>query len=84
MWIVLDFLPDSWKYESKTFTKRISNLTYDNIVIKLNQEMEHRIQSIIKRSSKSMNSFPLMNKMSRISTMREFAEREYPIHPTDE
>ena len=32
MWIVLDSLSDSWKHERKVLTKRISDLTYNNIV----------------------------------------------------
>ena len=36
MWIVLDSLLDSWKHERKTLTRRISDLTYDDIVSELN------------------------------------------------
>ena len=34
MWIVLDYLPDSWEHERKAFTRRISDLTYNDIVSK--------------------------------------------------
>ena len=40
MWIVLDSLPDSWEHERKALTRRISNLTYNDIVSELNQELE--------------------------------------------
>ena len=57
IWIVLDSLPDSWEHERKALTRRISDLTYNNIVSKLNQELEHWIQSSIRRSSRPMNMF---------------------------
>ena len=57
MWIMLDSLPDSWEHERKAFIRRISDLTYNNIVNELNHELECRIQSNIKRSSRSMNTF---------------------------
>ena len=65
---MLDSLPESWEHERNALTRRISDLTYDNIVSKLNQELEHRIQSGIRRSSKSMNAFSWMNRMSRTLT----------------
>ena len=40
MWIVLDSLLESWEHERNALTRRISDLTYDNIVSKLNQELE--------------------------------------------
>ena len=80
MWIVLDSLLDSWEHERKALTRRMSNLTYNNIV----SELKRRIQSSIRRSSKSMNTFPWMNKMSKTLTLREFSERECPVHPNDE
>ena len=81
---VLDSLPDSWEHERKALTRRISDLTYNNIVSELNQEMERRIQRGIWQSSKSMNVFSWMNKMSETMTLREFAERECPVHPDNE
>ena len=35
MWMVLDFLPDSWEHERKTLTRRIRDLTYNDIVSEL-------------------------------------------------
>ena len=84
IWIVLDSLPDLWEHERKALTRRISDLTYNNIVSKLNQELERRIESSIRRSSRSRNTFPWMNKMSETLTLREFVERKCPIHPDDE
>ena len=57
MWTVLDSLLDSWEHERKMLTRRISDLTYNNIISELNQELERRIQSSIKRSSRLMNEF---------------------------
>ena len=68
MRIVLDSLPDSWEHERKTFIESIRDLTYENIVIELNRELEHRIQSSIRRSGRLMNLFSCMNKMSRTLT----------------
>ena len=48
MWIVLDSLLDSWEHERMTLTRRISNLTYNDIISELNQELERRIQSSIR------------------------------------
>ena len=48
MWIVLDSLLDSWEHERKTLTRRISDLTYHNIVSELNRELERQIQSSIR------------------------------------
>ena len=39
MWIVLDSLPDSWERERKALTRRLSDLTYNNIVNELNQKL---------------------------------------------
>ena len=61
-------MPDSYEHERKVLVKKISDLTYDNIVSELNQKLESWIQSNIRRSSRLMNSFPLMNKMSRTLT----------------
>ena len=36
LWIVFDSLNDSWEHERKAHTKRISDITYDNIVSELN------------------------------------------------
>ena len=43
MWIVLYSLPDSWEHEKKALTRKLSDLTYNNIVNELNQELELRI-----------------------------------------
>ena len=84
MWIVLDSLLDSWEHERNALTRRINNLTYHDIVSELNQELERWIQSSIWRSSRSMNTFPWMNKMFETLTLREFVMRECSIHPDDE
>ena len=84
MWIVLNSLPDSWKHGRKAITRTISDLTYNDIVSELNQELERRIQSSIRRSSKLMNTFPWMNKMSKTLTLRELAKRKCLVHPDDE
>ena len=84
MWIMLDSLPDSWEHERKRLIRRISDLTYNNIVSELNKKLERRIQSSIRRSSRSMNTFPWMDKMSKTLTLRECAERECPVHLDDE
>ena len=81
---MLDSLLDSWEHERKVLTRKISDLTYNDIVIELNQELERQIQSSIRQSSRSMNTFPWMNKMSETLTLREFVKRECPIHPNDE
>ena len=65
-------------------TKRISDLIYDNIVSELNRELERRIQSSIRLSSRSMNAFPWINRMCRTLTWREFAERKYSVQLDDE
>ena len=65
-------------------TRRISDLICNYIVSELNQKLERRIQSSIRQSNGSMNAFPWMNKMFETLTLREFAEREYPVHPDDE
>ena len=52
MWIVLDSMHYSWEHERKALTRRINDLTYDNIVSELNQELERRIQSSIRKSSR--------------------------------
>ena len=84
MWIVLDSLPNSWEHERNALKRMISDLTYNNIVSELNQELERRIQNSIRRSRRSMNAFPWMNKMYETLILREFAERECPVHPDDE
>ena len=48
MWIVLDSLPDSLEHERKVLIRRISDLTYNNIVSELDQDLERRIQSSIR------------------------------------
>ena len=58
MWIVLDSLLDLWDHERKVLIRRINDLTYDNTVSELNQELECRIQSSIRLSSRSINAFP--------------------------
>ena len=83
MQIVLDSLPNLCEHERKTLTKRISDLTYNDIVSELNQELERRIQSSIRRSSRSMNTFSWMNKIFETLTLREFAERECPVYLDD-
>ena len=40
MGIVLDSLPDSWDYVKKALTKRVSKLSYKNIVAQLNKQLE--------------------------------------------
>ena len=47
MWIVLDFLLGSWEHEIKVLTKRISNLTHNNIVSELNQELECGYKAVL-------------------------------------
>ena len=84
MWIGLNSLLDSWEHERKGLTRRISDLTYNNIASELNQELERQIQRNIRRSSRSMNTFPWMNKMFETLTLREFDKRECPVHPDDE
>ena len=83
MWIVLDSLPNSWEQKRKALTRRLSDLTYNYVVNELNCELERRIQSSIRRSSRSMNTFPWMNKISKTLTLREFSERECPVHLDD-
>ena len=65
---MLDSLPDSCEHERNELTKMISNLIYNNIVSELHRELERHIQNSIRQSSKSMNTFSLMNKMSRTLT----------------
>ena len=74
MGIVLDSLSDSWDYEKKALTERVSKLSYKNIVAKLNKQLKCRIQSGIRRSSKLMNAFPWTKKMFGTLTEREFAK----------
>ena len=47
MWIMLDFLPRSWEHEIKVLTRRISNLTHNNIVSELNQELERGYKALL-------------------------------------
>ena len=82
MWIVLISLPDSWEHERKALTRRICDLTYNDFVSELIQELENRIQSSITQSSKSMNTFPW--KMFETLTLKKFAERECLFHLDDE
>ena len=84
MWIVLDSLPDSWDYEKKALTERMSKLSYENTVAKLNKQLECRIQSGIRRSSKLKNVFLWMKKMYGTLTRREFARREHEGHQRNE
>ena len=48
MWIVLDSLPDFWECERKVLAKKASDLKYNEIVTKLDEELKHQIQSGIK------------------------------------
>ena len=84
MCIMLDSLPNSWDYEKKAFTEQVSKLSYENIVAKLNKQLERQIQSGIRQSSKSMNAFPWMKKMFGTFTEREFARREQEGHKRNE
>ena len=80
MWIVLDSLPDSWENEAKALVEQSSKLKYKKIVPKLKGKLKCQIQVGIRRSSKSMNTFPWMQKMSRTLMEREFARREHADH----
>ena len=84
MWILLNSLLYSWESEKKTLAKKVSDLDYNEIVTKFDEELERQIQSGIKRSSKSMNAFPWYNKMFRTLKRTEFSEREYPAYLDDE
>ena len=84
MWIVLDSLLDSWESERNVLAKKASDLDYNEIVIKLNEELESQIQNGIRQPSKSMNAFPWMNKMSGTLKMRELVERELSIQSNNE
>ena len=79
MWIVLDPLLDSWENEAKAFLEQSSKLKYKKIVPKLKGELKRRIQGGIRRSRKSMNTFPWMKKMSATLMEREFIRREQTI-----
>ena len=61
-----------------------SKLKYKKIVPKLNGELKRRIQGGIRRSSKSKNTFPWMQKMFRTLMEREFARREQENHQRNE
>ena len=76
MWIVLESLPDSWENEAKVLVEQSSKLKYKKIVPKLKGELKRRIQGGIKRSRKSMNTFPWMKKMSGTLMERKFVRRE--------
>ena len=80
MRIVLDSMHDSWDYEKKALTERVSMLGYKNIVAKLNKQLERRIQSGSRRSCKSMNAFLWMKKMLGTLIGREFFRREHEGH----
>ena len=54
---MLDSLPNSWECERKTLAKKANDSKYNEIVMKLDEELERQIQSGIKRSSKSMSAF---------------------------
>ena len=84
MCIVLDSLSDSWDYEKKALIERVSKLSYENIVAKLNKQLERQIQSGIRQFIKSMNAFLWMKKMSGTLTGREFARREHEGHQRNE
>ena len=48
--------------EAKMLVEQSSKLKYKNIIPKLKGELKRRIQGGIRRSRKSMNTFPLMLK----------------------
>ena len=57
MEIVLYSLPDSWEYERKALLEEASGLKYNEIIPKLKEQVECKIQSGIRRSDKSTNAF---------------------------
>ena len=84
MGILLDSLSDSWEYERKTLVEKASDLKYNEIIPKLKEQLEHQIQSGIRRFRKSMNALPWMKKMSKTLTKREYAKREHEGHSRNE
>ena len=84
MGILLDSLPDSWEYERKALVEKASDLKYNEIIPKLKEQLEHQIQSGIRRFRKSMNALPWMEKMSGTLTERESAKREHEGHRSNE
>ena len=84
IWIVLDSLHDSWENEAKALVEQSSKLKYKKIIPKLKGESKHLIQGSIRRSSKSMNTFPQMKKMFGTLMEREFPRREQVDHQRNE
>ena len=64
--------------------EKASDLKYNEIILKLKEQLESQIQSGIRRSGKSMNSLPEMKKISGTLIEREFVEREHEGHRRNE
>ena len=66
---------DSWEYETKALVKEANDLKYNEIIPKLKKQLKRQIQSIIKRSGKSMNAFLWEKKMFKTLTEKEFSRK---------